>query len=137
MEGFLNIRLSPWLRRLITRLIAIVPAVIVTAIYGEQGATDFIGVKSGYSLAAAFICCHSACEIHIGSYENGRTCCSEMDGRLKLVCSHRYCCLKCLFTLFNFLRLVFRHCNFSVCHRQAVLFCHQACSHLALFLGRK
>ncbi|MBA3441409.1 MAG: Nramp family divalent metal transporter [Pyrinomonadaceae bacterium] len=37
MEGFLNIRLRPWLRRLITRLIAIVPAVIVTALYGESG----------------------------------------------------------------------------------------------------
>ena len=38
MEGFLNIRLPPWLRRLITRLIAIIPAVIVTALYGEHGA---------------------------------------------------------------------------------------------------
>jgi manganese transport protein len=37
MEGFLNIRLKPWLRRLITRLIAIVPAVIVTALYGASG----------------------------------------------------------------------------------------------------
>jgi len=37
MEGFLNIRLKPWLRRLITRGIAIVPAVIVTALYGERG----------------------------------------------------------------------------------------------------
>jgi manganese transport protein len=37
MEGFLNIRLRPWLRRLITRLIAIVPAVICTALYGESG----------------------------------------------------------------------------------------------------
>ncbi len=37
MEGFLNIRLQPWLRRLITRAIAIVPAVIVTALYGESG----------------------------------------------------------------------------------------------------
>ncbi|MGH2489821.1 MAG: Nramp family divalent metal transporter [Candidatus Limnocylindria bacterium] len=37
MEGFLNIRLPAWLRRLITRLIAIVPAVIVTALYGEKG----------------------------------------------------------------------------------------------------
>jgi manganese transport protein len=36
MEGFVNIRLRPWLRRLITRLIAIIPAVIVIAIYGEQ-----------------------------------------------------------------------------------------------------
>lgn len=37
MEGFMNIRLRPWLRRLITRLIAIVPAVVVVAIYGEGG----------------------------------------------------------------------------------------------------
>jgi manganese transport protein len=37
MEGFINLRLRPWLRRLITRLIAIVPAVIVIAIYGEAG----------------------------------------------------------------------------------------------------
>ena len=37
MEGFLNIRLRPWLRRLITRLIAIVPAVIVASLYGANG----------------------------------------------------------------------------------------------------
>jgi manganese transport protein len=37
MEGFLNIRLAPWVRRLITRLIAIIPAVIVTALYGAKG----------------------------------------------------------------------------------------------------
>jgi manganese transport protein len=37
MEGFVNIRLRPWLRRLITRLVAIVPAVIVTSLYGERG----------------------------------------------------------------------------------------------------
>ena len=37
MEGFINLRIRPWLRRLITRLIAIVPAVIVISIYGEQG----------------------------------------------------------------------------------------------------
>ena len=37
MEGFLNIRLRPWARRLITRLIAIIPAIIVTLLYGEQG----------------------------------------------------------------------------------------------------
>ncbi len=38
MEGFLSIRLRPWLRRLITRLIAIIPAVLVIGIAGEQGA---------------------------------------------------------------------------------------------------
>jgi manganese transport protein len=37
MEGFLNIRLRPWMRRLITRLAAIVPAVIVAAMFGEKG----------------------------------------------------------------------------------------------------
>jgi manganese transport protein len=42
MEGFLNIRLPAWLRRLITRLIAIVPAVIVTALYGESGTTQLL-----------------------------------------------------------------------------------------------
>jgi manganese transport protein len=42
MEGFLNIRLKPWLRRLITRLIAIIPAVIVTASYGESGTAKLL-----------------------------------------------------------------------------------------------
>ena len=37
MEGFINLRMRPWLRRLVTRLIAIIPAVIVTWLYGERG----------------------------------------------------------------------------------------------------
>ena len=37
MEGFLDLRLRPWMRRLITRGIAIVPAVIVAVLYGESG----------------------------------------------------------------------------------------------------
>jgi len=42
MEGFLNIRLKPWLRRLITRLIAIIPAFIVTVIYGSSGTANLL-----------------------------------------------------------------------------------------------
>jgi manganese transport protein len=42
MEGFLDIRLRPWLRRLITRAIAIVPAVIVSVIYGESGTAKLL-----------------------------------------------------------------------------------------------
>ena len=38
MEGFINLRLRPWMRRLVTRLIAIIPAVIVVYIYGDSGA---------------------------------------------------------------------------------------------------
>jgi manganese transport protein len=42
MEGFLNIRLRPWLRRLITRAIAIIPAIIVTILYGERGTGELL-----------------------------------------------------------------------------------------------
>jgi manganese transport protein len=42
MEGFLNLRLRPWLRRLITRAIAIVPAAIVAVIYGESGTAKLL-----------------------------------------------------------------------------------------------
>jgi len=42
MEGFLDIKLPPWLRRLITRGIAIVPVVIVAAIYGESGTAKLL-----------------------------------------------------------------------------------------------
>ena len=42
MEGFLHIRLKPWLRRLITRLIAVIPALIVTIIYGEKGTNELL-----------------------------------------------------------------------------------------------
>jgi manganese transport protein len=42
MEGFLNIRLKPWLRRLITRLVAIIPALIVTVLYGEKGTGELL-----------------------------------------------------------------------------------------------
>jgi manganese transport protein len=42
MEGFLNIRLRPWLRRLITRGIAIVPAAVTAIIYGESGTAKLL-----------------------------------------------------------------------------------------------
>jgi len=42
MEGFLHIRLKPWLRRLITRMIAIIPAFIVTLLMGENGTASLL-----------------------------------------------------------------------------------------------
>jgi manganese transport protein len=41
-EGFLNLRLPVWLRRMVTRLLAIVPAVIVVGIKGDEGATELL-----------------------------------------------------------------------------------------------
>ncbi len=42
MEGFLNIRLAPWLRRLITRLLAIIPAIIAVAFFGRSGTAKLL-----------------------------------------------------------------------------------------------
>jgi len=42
MEGFIRFQLKPWVRRLVTRGIAIVPAVIVSVIYGESGTAELL-----------------------------------------------------------------------------------------------
>jgi manganese transport protein len=42
MEGFLSIRIRPWLRRLITRMIAIVPAGLTAIFFGEHGAAQLL-----------------------------------------------------------------------------------------------
>ena len=42
MEGFMHLRVSPWLRRLITRLLAIVPAVVVIGLRGGGSVNDLL-----------------------------------------------------------------------------------------------
>jgi manganese transport protein len=42
MEGFLNLRLVPWLRRLITRLLAIIPAIIAVIFFGQAGTAKLL-----------------------------------------------------------------------------------------------
>ncbi len=42
MEGFLNFRIAPWLRRVITRALALVPAVLVIGIFGEKETTQLL-----------------------------------------------------------------------------------------------
>ena len=55
MEGFLNLRLPPFVRRLMTRLMAIVPAIIVVALYGMRGtATLLIASQVILSLQLSF-----------------------------------------------------------------------------------
>jgi manganese transport protein len=57
MEGFLNIRLRPWLRRLITRAIAVVPAVVVLAVFGEGKSTSLlVASQVCLSLQLGFAC---------------------------------------------------------------------------------
>lgn len=42
MEGFLQIKIAPWMRRMLTRLLAVIPAVLVIAIAGEQATTHLL-----------------------------------------------------------------------------------------------
>ncbi len=42
MEGFLKLKMVPWLRRIITRLLAIIPVIFVAWIYGEGGTTNLL-----------------------------------------------------------------------------------------------
>ena len=71
MEGFINLRLRPWLRRLITRLIAIVPAIIVIALYGERGTDAADHPQPGGPQPAAAVCRLSAGDVHERSAQDG------------------------------------------------------------------
>lgn len=75
MEGFLNIRLKPWLRRLVTRLIAVIPALIVTIIYGERGTTDLLLLSQvilsmQLSFAVVPLVMFTGSKLKMGEFEN-------------------------------------------------------------------
>ena len=76
MEGFLNIRLKPWLRRLITRLIAVVPALIVTIIYGEKGTGELLVLSQvilsvQLSFAVVPLLLFTSDKLKMGPFANG------------------------------------------------------------------
>jgi len=76
MEGFLNIRLKPWLRRLITRLIAVVPAFIVIFIYGESSITELLVfsqviLSMQLSFAIFPLVAFTSCKSKMGNFTNG------------------------------------------------------------------
>jgi manganese transport protein len=76
MEGFLNIRLRPWLRRLLTRLIAIIPAIIVTSISGETGAASLLVLSQvilslQLSFAVFPLVMFTSDKIKMGEFVNG------------------------------------------------------------------
>jgi len=77
MEGFLNLRLRPWLRRLITRALAIIPAVIVIGIYGEGKVTSLLilsQVVLSFQLPFAVIPLvqFTSDKVKMGSFANSR-----------------------------------------------------------------
>ena len=78
MEGFLSIRLRPWLRRLITRGIAIIPAIIVTVISGEKGTTNLLVLSQvvlslQLSFAVFPLVMFTSDKLKMGEFVNGLT----------------------------------------------------------------
>ncbi|WP_255558866.1 Nramp family divalent metal transporter [Horticoccus luteus] len=77
MEGFLNIRLRPWVRRLITRAIAIVPAVLVIGLFGEDKSTELlVASQVCLSMQLGFACWplmrFTSERAKMGEFTNGR-----------------------------------------------------------------
>ncbi|MGH3054592.1 MAG: Nramp family divalent metal transporter, partial [Gaiellaceae bacterium] len=77
MEGFLRIRLKPWLRRLITRGIAIVPAAITAALMGKQGLVRLLVLSQvilslQLSFAVVPLVHFTSSRKYMGSHANGR-----------------------------------------------------------------
>jgi manganese transport protein len=78
MEGFLNIRIRPWLRRLLTRGIAIIPAIIVTVISGEKGTTNLLVLSQvvlslQLSFAVFPLVMFTSDKLKMGEFVNGLT----------------------------------------------------------------
>ncbi|HEU4631619.1 MAG TPA: Nramp family divalent metal transporter [Gemmatimonadaceae bacterium] len=77
MEGFLNIRLRPWLRRLITRAIAIVPAAVTAILYGESGTARLLVLSQvilslQLSFAVIPLVMFTSDRAKMGEFVNGR-----------------------------------------------------------------
>ena len=77
MEGFINLRMKPWLRRIITRLMAIAPAVVVIAIYGSKGLTNLLILSQvilsiQLSFAVFPLVIFTGSKKVMGSFANGR-----------------------------------------------------------------
>ena len=64
MEGFLNIRMRPWLRRLITRTLAIIPAALTIYIAGDKATFGLLHAEPGDSEHAVAVRHHSADSLH-------------------------------------------------------------------------
>ncbi len=77
MEGFLDIKLKPWLRRLITRFIAVIPAFIVALIYGDKATTDLLVfsqviLSMQLSFAVVPLVMFTGSKLKMGEFANGK-----------------------------------------------------------------
>ena len=74
MEGFIHLKVSPWLRRLITRSLAIIPTIIVVAVNGEQGTEKLLILSQVILVSAVELCRGAAGDVYRRPREDGRVC---------------------------------------------------------------
>ncbi len=77
MEGFIHLKVSPWLRRLITRSLAIIPTIIVVAVNGEQGTEKLLILSQvvlslQLSFAVVPLVLFTGSRKRMGEFVNGR-----------------------------------------------------------------
>jgi manganese transport protein len=77
MEGFMDWKIRPWLRRLITRLAAIVPAILLIGVRGDSSINDLLNLSQvvlaiQLPLAMFPLLCFAGSRKLMGSYRNGR-----------------------------------------------------------------
>ena len=77
MEGFIHLRVSPWLRRLITRSLAIIPTILVVAFTGEQGTEKLLILSQvilsfQLSFAVVPLVLFTGSRAKMGEFVNGR-----------------------------------------------------------------
>ena len=77
MEGFIHLKVSPWLRRMITRTLAIIPTILVVAINGEQGTERLLILSQvilslQLSFAVVPLVLFTGSRKHMGVFVNGR-----------------------------------------------------------------
>jgi manganese transport protein len=77
MEGFIHIKVAPWLRRLITRSLAIIPTIIVVAVAGEQGTEKLLLLSQvilslQLSFAVVPLVIFTGSRAKMGEFVNGR-----------------------------------------------------------------
>lgn len=76
MEGFLHIKMKPWLRRIITRSVAIVPALVVAAVLGSKAVARLLVISQvilsmQLSFAVVPLVHFTSCKKYVGRFANG------------------------------------------------------------------
>ncbi len=95
MEGFLNLRIRPWLRRLITRGMAVIPAVLVISYFGENSTGAMLVLSSGGALAATPLCHYPVDSCGCRQAAHGRVQHQAVAANDCLDCCNNYPCVEC------------------------------------------